>query len=125
MVNEIKMNKIWNGELIFIMKMFFCNLLPKTSTSSTFYFYGGIRDLLPRMFIKTAMCLSNYLFISLCSFKYNNRCMIKFHQFITTQSMTNTSDLLNKFSNESVETILMKMTFKEKELNCNSLPMKI
>ena len=55
----------------------------------------------------------------------NNRCMIKFHQFITTQSMTNTSDLLNKFSNESVKTILMKMTFKEKELNCNSLPMKI
>ena len=51
--------------------------------------------------------------------------MIKFHQFITTQSMTNTSDLLNKFSNESVETILMKMAFKEKELNCNSLPMKI
>ena len=55
----------------------------------------------------------------------NNKCMIKFHQFITTQSMTNTSDLLNKFSNESVKTILMKMTFKEKELNCNSLPRKI
>ena len=33
MVNEIKMNKIWNGELIFIMKMVFCNLLPKTSSS--------------------------------------------------------------------------------------------
>ena len=67
MVNEIKMNKIWNGELIFIMKMVFCILLPKTSSS----------------------------------------------------------DLLNKFSNESVKTILMKMTFKEKELNRNSLPMKI
>ena len=61
------MNKIWNGELIFIMKMVFCILLPKTSSS----------------------------------------------------------DLLNKFSNESVKTILMKMTFKEKELNRNSLPMKI
>ena len=33
MVNEIKMNKIWNGELILIMKMVFCNLLPKTSSS--------------------------------------------------------------------------------------------
>ena len=54
MVNEIKMNKIWNGELIFLMKMVFFNLLPKTSTSSTFYFYGGIRDLLPRMFIKNS-----------------------------------------------------------------------
>ena len=51
--------------------------------------------------------------------------MIRFHQLITTQSMTNTSDLLNKFSNESVKTILMKMTFQEKELNRNSLPMKI
>ena len=33
MVNEIKMNKIWNGELILIMKMVFCNLLPKISSS--------------------------------------------------------------------------------------------
>ena len=71
MVNEIKMNKIWNGEMIFIMKMVFCNLLPKTSSSQPllpFIHYGGIRDRLPRMFIKTAMCLSNYPFISLCSF---------------------------------------------------------
>ena len=30
-----------------------------------------------------------------------------------------------KFSNKSVKTILLKMTFKEKELNGNSLPMKI
>ena len=78
LVNEIKMNKIWNGELIFIMKMFFCNLLPKTSSSQPLLSFIFILW----MFIKTAMCLS-----------------------------TNTSDLLSKFSNESVKTILMKMTF--------------
>ena len=37
MVNEIKMNKIWNGELIFIMKMSFCNLLLRLHPLNVFY----------------------------------------------------------------------------------------
>ena len=70
MVNEIKMNKIWNGELIFMIEMFFCNLLLRLHLLNVFYllFLWRNKNLLPRMFIKTAMCLSNYLFISMCSF---------------------------------------------------------